>query len=109
MKNIDLGLKKMNNKQSINADSLALTDGNNAKSLLHSELEIDEKGTEKTVDRARNNNPNDEIVKSQTNKKVSSKPSLASEALGKKMVENQDRNSDITGNRLTIPENDEIE
>lgn len=109
MKNIDLGLKKMNNKQSINDDSMAFENDNKTKSLLHSELEIDEKGTEKTVDRSRNNNPNDEISKSQTNKKVSSKPSLASEALGKLMVENQDRNSDIIGNRLTISENDDME
>jgi hypothetical protein len=109
MENKDLGSKKMNNKQSINDDSMNLKQENQSGSLLKSELEIDENGNEKIVDRARNNNPNDDIYKSKTDKKVSAKPSSASEALGKKMVENQDKNSDITPNRLSIPENDGLE
>lgn len=108
MENNDLGSKKMNNKQGINDDSMHLKNENQSRSLLQSELEIDEKGNEKIVDRARNNNPNDEIYKSKTNKKISAKPSSASEALGKKMVENQDKNSDITPNRLSIPENNAL-
>lgn len=76
--------------------------------LLQSELEIDAKGNEKNVNRKRNNNPKDEIRKSKTNKNISAKPSKASEAFGKKMVENQDKNSDIAANRLSIPENDEL-
>lgn len=108
MENDDLGSKKMNNKQSIKKDAMNLNDENQSGSLLQSELEIDEKGNEKIVDRARNKNPNDEIYKSKTNKKVSAKPSSASEALGKKMVENQDKNSDISPDRLSIPENDEL-
>jgi len=108
MKNDDLGSKKMNNKQSINDYTKNMNHENQSGSLLQSELEIDEKGNEKSVDRARNKNPNDEIYKSKTNKKVSAKPSSASETLGKKMVENQDKNSDITPNRLSIPENDEL-
>ena len=98
----------MNNKQSINDYTLNMNHENQSGSLLQSELEIDEKGNEKSVDRARNKNPNDEIYKSKTNKKVSAKPSSASETLGKKMFENQDKNSDITPNRLSIPENDEL-
>lgn len=109
MENKDLGSKKMNNKQSITDDSMHLNHENQSGSLLQSELEIDEKGNEKMVDRARNNNPNDEIYSSKINKKVSAKPSSASEALGKKMVENQDKNSDITSNRLSIPVNDKLE
>ena len=108
MENDNLGSKKMNNKQSINDDSMNLNHDYQLGSLLQSELEIDEKGNEKSVDRARNKNPNDEISKSKTNKKVSAKPSSASEALGRKMVENQDKNSDITADRLSIPENDEL-
>lgn len=108
MENDDLGSKKMNNKQSINDDSINLNHDYQSGSLLQSELEIDEKGIEKSVDRARNNYPNDEIYKSKTNKKISAKPSSASEAAGKKMVENQDKNSDITPNRLSISEKDEL-
>ena len=108
MKNDDLGSKKMNNKQSINDYTINMNHENQSGRLLQSELEIDEKGNEKSVDRARNKNPNDEIYKSKTNIKVSAKPSSASETLGKKMVENQDKNSDITPNRLSIPENDEL-
>ena len=109
MENNDLGSKKMNNKQSTNDCAINMNHENQSGSFLQSELEIDEKGNEKSVDRARNNNPNDEIYKSKTNKKVSAKPSSASEAAGKKMVENQDKNSDITPNRLSIPENDALE
>ncbi len=109
MENDNLGSKKMNNKQSINDDSMNLNHDYQSGSLLRSELEIDEKGNKKSVDRARNNNPNDEIYKSKTNKKISAKPSIASDAAGKKMVENQDKNSDIAPDRLSIPENDALE
>lgn len=108
MENDDLGSKKMNNKQSINDDSMNLNHDYQLGSLLQSELEINEKGNEKSVNRARNNNPNDKIYKSKTNKKISAKPSSASEAFGKNMVENQDKNSDITPNRLSISEKDEL-
>lgn len=108
MENKDLGSKKMNNKQSENIDLNVVNQENLLVSFLKSEVETNEKGEQKIVERTRNNTLNDEIAKSQTNKKISAKPSSASEALGKKMVENQDKNSDITAHRFTIPENDEV-
>ena len=109
MENEDLGSKKMNNKQSENIDLNLENQENHVDSFLKSEVETNEKGEQKIVERARNNSLNDEIAKSQTNAKVSAKPSSASEALGQKMVENQVKNSDITANRVTIPENDKID
>ena len=109
MENEDLGSKKMNNKQSENIDLNLVNQENHIDSFLKSEVETNEKGEQKIVERARNNSLNDEIAKSQTNNKVSAKPSSASEFLGQKMVENQDKNSDITANRVTISENDKID
>ena len=106
MENKDLGSKKMNGKQSENDDLMNVNHNNNSNSLLHSESEINEKGEKKMVERARSINVNDAISKTKTNHNISSKPSSASEALGKKMVENQDKNSDITPNRYTNPESD---
>lgn len=104
MENSDLGSKKMNGKQSENDDLIQGSHDNDSNSSLQLETEINEKGEEKMVERARSINPNDAISKSKTNAKVSSKPSTAYESLGKKMVENQDKNSDITPNRTTDPE-----
>lgn len=95
MENQDLGSKKMNNKQS---DEDLFTK-NSANKGLNSEIEYGKSGDKKVVERARNKNHVEEVSKTDINKNVSSKPSTASEELGKKMVENQDKNSDITSNR----------
>lgn len=102
MDNKDLGSKKMNNKQS-DADENTQIPDTKADKKLKPELEADTTGDKKVVDRARNANHDDAILKAPTNKNVSSKPSTASEELGKKMVENQDKNSDITPNRKEEP------
>lgn len=109
MEKEDLGSKKMNNKQTENIDPNLKNQEDKLDIFLKSEVETNENGDQKIVERDRNNSLSDEIIKSPTNKKVSAKPSLASETLGKKMVENQDNNSDITARRFTIPENDEVD
>ena len=94
----DLGAKKINNKQS----GVDLTDKaqvNKPGEKLKPEVEADTSGDKKVVERARRANHDDEVSKTATDKNVSSKPSTASEENGKKMVENQDKNSDITPNR----------
>ena len=106
MENQDLGSKKMNNKQVNLEDKPTI---NQSKSILKPEIEIDNEGHSKIVQRARNV---EEIVESSeiyTNKNLASKPSTASEEIGKKMVENKDKNSDITPNRYpnSSPDNQE--
>jgi hypothetical protein len=106
MENQDLGSKKMNNKQ-ISADIIVIDDENHVASTLKSEMEVDKNGEKKVVERARNTNQNDKIVVTIVDKRLSTKPSMASEQLGKKMVENQDLNSDIAVHRYpnSSPEN----
>ncbi|WP_395044619.1 hypothetical protein [Flavobacterium sp.] len=109
MKNQDLGSKKMNNKQSNNDDLLGVTMQNHTGSLMKSEIEVDKNGVRKVVERARNTNHDKENHEVSTDKNLSTKPSTASEAIGKKMVENKDKNFDITPNRYpnSSPENKE--
>ena len=106
MENQDLGSKKMNNK--LNSDDLVLnTNKNDGTSNLKSEIEVNEFGEKKVVERARNTNKNNDLIAADLNKNLSTKPSLASEELGKKLVENQDLNSDIAQHRYSNsnPEN----
>jgi hypothetical protein len=106
MENQDLGSKKMNNKQ-ISTDLIPIDDEKHAALTLKSEMEVDKNGEKKVVERARNTNQNGEIVVTIVDKRLSTKPSMASEQLGKKMVENQDLNSDIAVHRYpnSSPEN----
>ncbi len=106
MINDDLGSKKMNNKQ-VNLDDNSII--NQSKSILKPEIEIDNEGHSKVVQRARNVEEIVESLETYTNKHIASKPSTASEELGKKMVENKDKNSDITSNRYpnSSPDNKE--
>ena len=99
MENNDLGSKKMNNKQVNVEDKLTI---NKSNSNLKPEIEIDNEGNSKIVQRARNIEDEVESRLTYTNKKIASKPSTASEELGKKMVENEDKNSDITPNRKQV-------
>ena len=106
MENQDLGSKKMNNK--LNSDDLISNTNKNDGTLnLKSEIEVNEFGEKKVVERARNTNKDKDLVPSNIDRNLSTKPSLASEQLGKKLVENQDLNSDIAQHRYSNsnPEN----
>ena len=74
---------------------------------MNSEIEIDKNGNKKVVDRARFANHDEEVREPNTDKSISTKPSTASENIGKKMVENRDKNFDIAKNRYSNsdPEN----
>ena len=101
MENNSLGSKKMNNKQD--------SGENSGEPVLKKEIEIDKDGNHKVVQRSRSVDNDLAISKSGTNIKISAVPSKASEELGKKMVENKDKNSDIAMNRYpnSSPENHE--
>ena len=107
MDNKDLGSKKMNNKQS-DEDTLAnATKIDHFENEMKTEMEVDKDGVKKLVQRARNTNHIDENEKAIIDKKLSTTASSASEKIGKIMVENQDKNSDITKRRYpnSSPEN----
>ena len=101
MENNNLGSKKMNNKQDVSENS--------GEPILKKEIEIDKTGNHKVVQRSRSVDNDLAISKSTTSKKISAVPSNASEELGKKMVENKDKNSDIAMNRYpnSSPDNHE--
>lgn len=101
MENNNLGSKKMNNKQDVSKNS--------GDPILKREIEIDKTGNPKVVQRSRSVDNDLNISESGTSKKISAVPSKASEELGKKMVENKDKNSDIATNRYpnSSPENHE--
>lgn len=106
MEDNDLGSKKMNNKQ--NSDDLSDTNTQNQFSaLMNYEMETDKNGVTKLVQRARNTNHDLENHEPETNKNLSTKPSTASENIGKIMLENRDKNFDITKTRYpnSSPEN----
>lgn len=105
MEDNDLGSKKMNNKQSnIISD---LNQQNNSDSLMKSEMETDKNGITKIVQRARNTDHDEQNYEPETNKILSTKPSTAKEEVGKVMLENRDKNFDITKKRYpnSSPEN----
>ena len=106
MENQDLGSKKMNNKQVNLEDNSKI---NQSESILKPEIEIDNEGKSKIVQRARNIEDIVDSTETYTNKNIATKPSTASEEIGKKMVENKDKNSDITPNRYpnSSPDNQE--
>ncbi|MCZ8197034.1 MAG: hypothetical protein O9267_05475 [Flavobacterium sp.] len=97
MENQDLGSQKINNKQ-ISTDLIPVNDENTA-SAMNSEMEVDKNGVKKIVERVRNIDHINNVVQATADKRLSTKPSLALEEIGKKMVENQDLNSDITAHR----------
>ena len=105
MKSDNLGSKKINNKQNtseeLNTENLSDTDNTGGK--LVPEIEIDANGNEKIVHRARNIDASKEHTNSSAaNENVSKEQT-------QKMVENKDRNSDITPNRYpnSHPDNHE--
>ena len=103
----NLGSKKMNNKQLV-SDKLLETNGQHPNSsAMHSEIEINTAGVKKVVERARNTNHDEKNKEPITNKNISTKPSTASETIGKLMIENRDKNFDITEFRYpnSSPEN----
>ena len=107
MEDNDLGSKKMNNKQSNSNIISDLNQQNHSDSLMKSEMETDKNGVTKIVQRARNTNHDEQNHEPETDKSLSTKPSIASENIGKIMLENRDKNFDITKNRYpnSSPEN----
>ena len=95
MENKDLGSKKMNNKQ----ESVSINHPNDSAPPLQSEIETNPEGEKSVVKRARHMDHDIPISESHPLEELSAKPSAAPEAAGKKMVENKDKNSDITSNR----------
>ncbi len=102
MKNNDLDSKKTNNKQNMNegfsGQNLA-KNTNPEVSHLKSEVETDNHGDQKIVQRARNIDGTLEQNEDNTPKNLSSDTANVSEEQAKKMVENKDHNSDIIPNR----------
>ncbi len=105
MENNDLGSKKMNNKQ----ESTSIIPPNDSTSAMQSEIEANQTGDKKVVNRARHIEHNTSISGFPASKELGSNPSTAPEAIGKKMVENSDKNSDITSTRYpnSHPDNHE--
>ena len=102
-------IQKMENnnldyKKSVEADSaeqtIMPTVGQNiSDAVLKTETVIDKNGIEKDVDRTKIHDQNTDLVEVETNKNIISKPSEAAVDAGKRMVENQDLNSNIVANR----------
>ncbi|HCQ14180.1 hypothetical protein [Flavobacterium sp.] len=107
MENNDLGSKKMNNKQSNSNIISESNKENNPDSLMKAEMETDKNGVIKIVQRARNTDHDEQNCEPETNKILSTKPSTAKEEVGKVMLENRDKNFDITKKRYanSSPEN----
>ena len=107
MEDNDLRSKKMNNKQSNTNIISELNQENQSDSLMKSEMETDKNGITKIVQRARNTDHDEQIHEPETNKILSTKPSTAKEEVGKVMLENRDKNFDITKKRYpnSSPEN----
>ena len=78
---------------------IPVNDENPTVSAMNSEMEVDKNGVKKIVERVRNIDHINNVVQATADKRLSTKPSLALEEIGKKMVENQDLNSDITAHR----------
>ena len=107
MEDNDLGSKKMNNKQSNTNIISELNQENQSDSLMKPEMETDKNGVTKIVQRARNTDHDEQNCEPETNKILSTKPSTAKEEVGKVMLENRDKNFDITKKRYanSSPEN----
>ena len=95
MENKDLGSKKMNGKQ----ESVSINHPNASAPPLQSEIETNTEGEKSVVKRARHMEHDIPISGLHPSSALSAKPSAAPEATGKKMVENKDKNSDITSTR----------
>jgi hypothetical protein len=102
MESNDLGSKKTNNKQNINegfsVENLA-KNINPESTNLKSEVETDNQGNQKIVQRARNIDGTLEQNDATTSENLKSDVEQVPEEQAKKMVENKDHNSDITPNR----------
>lgn len=95
MENNDLGSKKMNNKQ----ETISINNPSASAPPLQSEIETNAQGEESVVQRARHMDHNIPLSETHPLEELSANPSEAPEVAGKKMVENKDKNSDITSNR----------
>ncbi len=96
MENDNLNSKKMNNKQ-VNDNDLSFN--NHQEPQIKSEIETDNQGNQTIVQRTRNVEGGENLNETKTNPEKVATPSEATEELGKIMVENKDKNSDITKNR----------
>lgn len=95
MENKDLGSKKMNGKQ----EATPITHPYESAPALQPEIETDTEGEKSIVHRTRHMEHELESSEPNTTVPLGSKPSSAPEEAGKKMVENKDKNFDITSNR----------
>lgn len=85
----------MNGKQ----ETTPLTNPNAAAPALQPEIETDTKGETTVVERARHMQHEIPAEGPHTDTGLRSKPSTAPEEAGKKMVENKDKNFDVTPSR----------
>lgn len=109
-KDKDLGDKKMNGKQAVNegfsGENIA-DDFSNQAAKLRTEIETDEAGNKKVVDRARDVQGTIPEEERTQNENKNLKRGVDTEEKVKKTVENIDLNSDITPHRYpnSHPEN----
>ncbi|MES2543593.1 MAG: hypothetical protein V4548_01815 [Bacteroidota bacterium] len=102
MEEKDLGSKKINNKQKVNegfSGENIPKDYNPSKSIMKPELEIDQFGNKKIVNRARNTEKNTTEPTLQNSAKKKNNRGVTDEKDVGKTIENQDFNSDIIPNR----------
>lgn len=105
MENSDLGSKKINNKEEMAHNQTP----DAAESLMHSEVEADQNGKKKIVQRARSFEKYLSLPDLDTLTIVGAEATIIPEVIIKKMVENRDKNSDIKSNRYpnSHPDNHE--
>src|SRR5687768_13524888 len=94
MENKDLDSKKINNEQQ--AEAVSAGEHAADKPLLQTEVETDQHGEQRIVQRARTT---DDGISRSWNEDQSLNRSLDPEELARKTTENKDRNSDVAANR----------
>jgi hypothetical protein len=102
MESTDLGSKKMNNKQDTSkefSDEKLTKETISDTPKLKKEVETDSDGNKKIIQRARNIDTIDKKKDDGDSGNLSSDLESVSEEQTKKMIENKDRNSDITPHR----------
>jgi len=102
MESTDLGSKKMNNKQNTSeefSDEKLTEDTIATPTKLTAEVETDTEGNQKIVQRARNVDGTADQSDNGDAESPSSSIEIVSEKQTQRMIENKDRNSDVTANR----------
>ena len=86
-------------KFTITNETISINNPSASAPPLQSEIETNAQGEESVVQRARHMDHNIPLSETHPLEELSANPSEAPEVAGKKMVENKDKNSDITSNR----------